>query len=73
MVRDRKAYGNDWVLQNDEIQFCLAQWRTERIDYTLEQKGQEKYQSQRRQWWTERQAEHILHAQKCGHKEDEEI
>jgi len=43
------------------------------IDYTLEQKGKEKYQSQRRQWWTERHAEHILHAQKCGHKEDEGI
>lgn len=28
MVRDRKAYGNDWVLQNDEIQFYLVQWRT---------------------------------------------
>lgn len=43
------------------------------IDYTLEQKGKEKYQSQRRQWWTERHAEYILHAQKCGHKEDEGI
>lgn len=27
----------------DEIQFCLVQWRTEGIDYTLKQKGQERY------------------------------
>lgn len=47
-IRDRKEYGNDWILQNDEIQimsFCVVQWKPEGINYALEEERQGKYQT----------------------------